>query len=82
MVQGAKFSCQSPATSHAQSLPTIFDVLIIKCEKPFVNSAYLTVDKRLTVEQYRTRISLRMSVQDEALGKIIPDHHDRGSYGL
>ena len=86
-MQGAKFSYQSPATSHSQSLPTIFDVLIIKCEKPFVNSLYLSVDKRLTIEMtpmdfLATPIFLSMSVQDEALCEIIPNHHDRRSHDL
>ena len=86
-VQGAKFSYQSPATSHSQSLPTIFDVLIIKCEKPFVNSLYSLVDKRLTIEMTHTDfpatpIFLSMSVQDESLSEIIPNHHDRRSHDL
>lgn len=86
-MQGAKFSYQSPATSHSQSLPTIFDVLIIKCQKPFVNSLYPSVDKRLTIEMAPmdllvTPDALSMSVQDESLSEIIPDHHDRGSHDL
>ena len=86
-MQGAKFSYQSPATNHSQSLPTIFDVLIIKCEKPFVNSLYSSVDKRLTIEitpmdLLVTPDALSMSVQDESLSEIIPNHHDRRSHDL
>ena len=86
-MQGAKFSYQSPATSYSKSLPTIFDVLIIKCEKPFVNSLYSLVDKRLTIEitpmdLLVTPDALSVSVQDESLSEIIPNHHDRRSHDL